>query len=91
MADIDMVKTHSLGQDAATTRCKEYLVDVADQFGLKLSWDGGVCTFSGPAKGKLVVKDDQVSVEVKLGLAAKMVKGTIAKKLDEGLNDALKA
>ena len=57
--------------------------------GLKLAWNGDVCTFSGPAKGRLAIMDDRVEIEVKLGMAARLVKGKIETKIKEGLAKAL--
>lgn len=89
MSDIKVTKAHAHGKDEAKKRIERMLGKMSDGMGIKTEWDGDVCRFTGPAKGEVTVKDDCVDVEVKLGLAAKMMKGTIEKKLAEGLDRAL--
>jgi putative polyhydroxyalkanoate system protein len=89
MSDIKMTKAHAHGKDEAKKRIDRLLGKMADGMGLKTEWDGDTCKFTGPAKGEIKVGEQNVDVEVKLGLAAKMMKGTIEKKLAEGLDRAL--
>jgi putative polyhydroxyalkanoate system protein len=89
VADIELSKAHAHGKDGARERVEPFIEKTAGSMGLKVKWDGDVCKFEGPAKGVITVCEDKVDVEVKLGLAAKMMKGTIKKKIEEGLERAL--
>jgi putative polyhydroxyalkanoate system protein len=89
VADIEVSKEHPHGKDGARERVEPFIQKMAGSLGLKVSWDGDECRFEGPAKGLITVCEDKVDIEVKLGLAAKMMKGSIKKKIEEGLDRAL--
>jgi len=89
MADIKVTRAHAHGKEGARERCARMLDKMKDGVGLKLTWDGDTCRFTGPAEGTLVVNDESVDVEVKLGFAAKIMKGKIEQRLNEGLDKAL--
>jgi putative polyhydroxyalkanoate system protein len=89
MADIKLSREHGHGKAAARERCERLVDKMKDNLGLKVEWDGDTCKFSGPAKGTLVVGEKTVDIEVNLGFAAKIMKGKIEEKVNEGLNRAL--
>lgn len=89
MADIKVQQTYGFDKEECKKRVETYIEKMGDAMGLKLSWNGDVCTFSGPAKGQLCIRDDHVEIEVKLGMAARLVKGKIETKIKEGLAKAL--
>ncbi len=89
MADIKMSRAHEYTKDEAKKRIDRLLVKMSERMGLKCEWQGDTCTFTGPAKGEIKVGEKNVDVEVKLGLAAKMMKGMIEKQLSDGLDRAL--
>jgi putative polyhydroxyalkanoate system protein len=89
MADIKVSQTYAFAHEECKKRVGEYIEKMGDSMGLKLSWKGDVCTFSGSAKGQLSILEDRVEIEVKLGLAARLFKGKIEKKIKDGLLKAL--
>ncbi len=89
MSNIKVTQTYTVEKDECKKRIGEYIEKMGDSMGLKLSWNGDVCTFSGSAKGQLAIFDDRVEIEVKLGLAARLFKGKIETKIKDGLAKAL--
>ncbi len=88
MSDIQFSKEHPFGKEKARTIIEEYREKYADQlqkFKIGLEWDGDTIKLSGPATGTIEVLEDRVDVNVKLGMMARMMKGTIMSQLDSGL------
>lgn len=89
MTDIKISRPHSFGKAGARARVESFLDKVPEMGGLKWTWNGDVCNFSGPASGQLVVGESNIDIEVKLGFAAKLLKGKIEARLQEGIEKAL--
>ena len=89
MADIEIQRENPFSKDDALTRIQSMTQKLEDKIGVKVAWSGDQAKFSGPAKGEIRVSDASISIEVKLGLAAKLLKGKISQKIEQGLDQAL--
>lgn len=89
MADIEISRTNPVSKEEAITRIQDMTQKMEERMGIKVAWAGAKCTFSGLAKGDICVSDDTIDINVKLGLAAKLIKGKIAAGIEKGLDKAL--
>lgn len=90
MADIDITKNHTLGKEGARTAANGVIDRMKSSMGLQGAWNGDVYDFSKPAKGKFTVTDTTVRVEIELGFAMRMMKGTIEERVRGELDKSLK-
>lgn len=89
MADIEIQRENPYSKEDALTRIQIMTQKLEEKIGIKVAWSGDQGKFSGPAKGEIRVSDSSINIEVKLGLAAKLLKGKISKKIEQGLDKAL--
>ena len=95
MATIDIRRAHSLGIDSAKSKAEQLANDLKDKLNLEWSWQGDQIHFKavkGATKGtsgKLTVSGSEVHVEVDLPLLLRAMKGTIAGKVNEKLDELL--
>ena len=84
MADISKSKNHSLAVDSVKERVEKVAGDIARKMGVKYTWSGNVCDLSGSGikNGKITVNDTSVSIEINLGMMAKMMKPMIEKEIE---------
>lgn len=64
---------------------------MADKMGVNVSWDDNVCRLSAPVlkSGTIVVDDQDISVEINLGMMGKPMKGMIEKMIRQGFAKSL--
>ena len=89
MADIDISRPNPYSKEEAITRLKDMTAKMEDRLKVKVAWSGDQGQFSGPAKGAIKVSDSSINIEVKLGLAVKLLKGKISDGIEKGLDKAL--
>ncbi len=89
MAQIKIKKEHSIGREEAKIRLKPNISAAGQSLGLQMKWNGFICTFEGPAKGKLEISDNRVEVKAELGFAARFFKSQIQEKLSAEMDNAL--
>jgi putative polyhydroxyalkanoate system protein len=91
MADIQKTKSHKLELPELRTRLGQLADEMSKKFGIKCQWDGDVCRLSGnPIKsGSLTMNKSDVTIELTLGLVAKMLKGQIEKEIESRMNKIL--
>ena len=84
MADISKTKNHSMDIATVKERVEKVAGDIAKKMGVKYSWNGDVCDLkgSGLKNGKITVTDSSVSIDLTLGMMAKMMKPVIEKEID---------
>ena len=89
MADISKSKPHSYDIDTIKERVEKFAGDIAKKMGIKYVWDGYICSLSGSAikNGKITVTEGDVSIEVNLGMMAKMMKPMIEKEIDAKISE----
>jgi putative polyhydroxyalkanoate system protein len=84
MADISKTKTHSMDIATVKERVEKVAGDIAKKMGVKYSWSGNVCDLKGAGlkDGKITVTDSSVSIDLTLGMMAKMMKPVIEKEIE---------
>lgn len=84
MADISKSASHQLDIEEVKARVEKVAGDIAKKMGVKYSWNGDVCDLKGGGlkKGQISVTASDVSIELTLGMMAKMMKPMIEKEID---------
>lgn len=90
MATVDITREHTLGKETARERAQKLADKLAQKLDAKCSWQGDELTFKrSGADGSILVSDDNVRVQVKLGLMltpmAGMIRGEVEKALEKYL------
>ena len=89
VADIEISRANPYSKEETITRLQDMTQKMEDRLKLKVAWSGDQGQFSGPAKGAIRVSESSIDIEVKLGLAVKLIKGKIAEGIEKGLDKAL--
>lgn len=89
MADISKTKNHSMDIVTIKERVEKAAGEIAQKMGVKYTWSGDVCDLKGAGlkNGKITVTDSTVSIELTLGMMAKMMKPVIEKEIDEKIQE----
>jgi putative polyhydroxyalkanoate system protein len=83
---IRIQKEHGLGKAEALKRVADIADELCNQYGLSSSWAGDDLKFTGSGvNGCIVVGEQRVDVEVKLGFALSMMSGTIRNSIEGAL------
>jgi putative polyhydroxyalkanoate system protein len=94
MSKIRVVQAHAVNLDEARERLGDF-EQAMGKYGVSLAWSGARAKIKGVGvSGEVVVTDDQVRVELKLGLIAKAagvdagrLQGSIEKRLTAAFGD----
>ena len=91
MADISITREHSLDKDTLRGRLEDLAADLNKKYGVKYRWDHDVCLLDGAGvkKGVVTMKPDSVSVEVTLGMMAKLLKPKIEEEINKKIGKVL--
>jgi putative polyhydroxyalkanoate system protein len=91
MADITKTKSHNLDRDELRGRLEKLASEMQQKFSIKCRWDGDICHLSGAGLkgGKLEMTDSEVSIEITLGMMAKMLKGKIEQELESRMDKVI--
>jgi putative polyhydroxyalkanoate system protein len=92
MADISVTRDHSIEPAELRKRLDRLADDMKRKFGITSRWDGDTCHLSGAGLkgGKLVMTPSKVSLEITLGMMAKLLKGQIEKEIEVKVADLLR-
>jgi putative polyhydroxyalkanoate system protein len=86
----DIIKTQNHNMDVATIKERVETVagEIAKKMGVKYLWNGDVCDLKGGGlkSGKITVTNSSVSIELTLGMMAKMMKSAIEKEIDQKIS-----
>ncbi len=83
-------KDHCLGKEEARKRVAYIAETLSTKYGLQTSWVGDDLKIHGSGvKGCIIVADESVAVEVKLGFALSMMERTIRTSLQEAMDEHL--
>lgn len=84
MADISKKASHKLDIEEVKARVEKVAGDIAKKMGVKYSWQGDVCDLKGGGlkSGQIRVTPSEVSIELNLGMMAKIMKPMIEKEID---------
>ena len=91
MADIIKSRNHSIDTEALKQRLQSLAEEMKSKFAIKYRWDGDTCVLSGgPLKrGSLTMTASSVSIELTLGMMAKMFKEQIENEIDSHVDRLL--
>ena len=90
MARISVERTHSLGLEAAREKARPLVEKLASQDGLTPTWAGDTVKLKrSGVNGTLLISDNNVKVDVELGLLMSAMSGTIKSEIEKALDKAL--
>lgn len=91
MADISISRNHELDTDVLRGRLDELAADLKSKYGVRYRWDGDQCLLDGSGVKKGVVKmtSSNVSIEVTLGMMAKLLKPKIEDEINRKIGKVL--
>ena len=88
--EIRIEKSHSLGLAEANKRVHGMEAPLQKKYGVKLDWQGDSARVYGKGvEGNVLVSDDHVLVDLKLGLLLRPIASKIKSVLEEQLDKAL--
>lgn len=83
-------RNHNLGLAEARNRADRVAADLQQQFSLRSTWHGDALHVKGNGvSGELRVDDTHFELNVKLGLALKLVEGPIRSVIEKTIDDEL--
>lgn len=83
-------RDHCLGKREAKNRVSNIADSLGDKYGLASSWNGDCLMIDGAGvTGQLVVSEEAVDVEIKLGFALAMMQNTIRTSVEEAMEKHL--
>ncbi len=90
MATIHVRRAHQLGREAARRRLEELVHYLQDKLEAELHWEGERLVFKrSGASGEVVIGDDFVEVNVKLGLLLSPMRGLLEQAIHRQLDAEL--
>ncbi len=91
MADITFHRDHSIDTGVLKGRLDELAADLKRKYGIRSRWDGDTCLLDGAGvkKGVLTITDSNLSIEVTLGMMAKLLKSKIEEEIDKKIGKVL--
>ena len=90
MARISVERTHSMGLEAAREKARPLVEKLASQYGLTPTWAGDTVKLKrSGVNGTLLISDNNVKVDVELGLLMSTMSGTIKSEIEKALDKAL--
>jgi putative polyhydroxyalkanoate system protein len=90
MATIKVLREHNLGRAAARQRLDNLIHYLKDKLEAELRWEGERLVFErSGASGDVVIGDDFVEVNVKLGLLLSPMRGMFEQAIQQQLDEEL--
>ena len=90
MGEIVFSRGHALGKEALRARLAKLEVKLQERYGVKLSWQGDTAMVSGPGvSGAIKLADQEVAVDLKLGLMMRPLASQIREALERQIERAL--
>ncbi|MGE8496687.1 MAG: polyhydroxyalkanoic acid system family protein [Pseudomonas sp.] len=92
MANINIERPHSLGREGAREKAEQLAERLAREYDVRYRWNGDTLEFKrSGADGSIVVGEDRVQVQLKLGLLLSAMSGSIKREIEQVLDKSLKA
>lgn len=92
MAVIKVKRKHALGAKKARATVEALAKKLEKELDAKYHWEGSTLQFSRKgASGHIDVKDQEVAIEIKLGMLLSPLKGKIEKTITDEIDQHLKA
>ena len=83
-------RSHQLGIEEARSRATEIAGDLEKQYSLTSSWQGDYLVVRGNGvNGHLVVAEESIELEIRLGFALKIMEGPIRSAIEHAIDDHL--
>jgi putative polyhydroxyalkanoate system protein len=83
-------RSHQLGIAEARNRADRIAADLQEQFSLRSTWHGDALQVKGNGvAGQLTVAEDSIELNVKLGLALKLMEGPIRSVIERTIDEEL--
>ena len=83
-------RRHHLGREEARNRANHIAEHLGRQFSLTSSWEGDYLMVRGTGvSGHLVVEEESIELEVKLGFALKLMEGPIRSAIENTIDEEL--
>ncbi|MDO8332759.1 MAG: polyhydroxyalkanoic acid system family protein [Pseudomonas sp.] len=90
MARIKIERPHSLGLAGARTKAEQLAERLASEYDVRYRWVGNSLEFKrSGADGLIAVTEDQVRVELNLGLLLSAMGGSIKREIEKTLDESL--
>ena len=90
MTQISVERKHSLGREAARAKAEALVEKLSREYDLKADWQGDrVDVWRSGAKGSVLIGDDSIRVELKLGMMLSMMSASIQSGIERALDKAL--
>ena len=90
MADIKIEKAHHLGREEAHRRLQQIETELNQKYGVKLDWQGDQAQVHARGiSGLIVVEDERVSVDLKLGLPLWPIQGKLRSEIQQRVDRTL--
>ena len=93
MADIIISRDHSMDTGILKGRLDELAADLKKKYGIRSRWDGDTCLLDGAGvkNGVLTMTDSNLSIELTLGMLAKILKPKIEEEINRKIGGVLSA
>lgn len=90
MSHISIQRRHHMSRDAAKQQVETLAETLKDKLGAQYQWQDDTLNFSRKhASGHIRVSDEQVDIEVSLGLVLRPLKGSLEKLVTDYLDEHL--
>ncbi|WP_249678261.1 polyhydroxyalkanoic acid system family protein [Pseudomonas abieticivorans] len=90
MTQISVERQHSLGREAARQKAEALVDKLAREYDLQARWEGDTVEIKrSGANGTIRIGDDNIRVDIKLGMMLSMMGGTIKGEIEKALDKAL--
>ena len=90
MTQISVERKHSLGREAARAKAEALVEKLSREYDLKADWQGDRVDVSrSGAKGSVLIGEDSIRVELKLGMMLSMMSTSIQSGIERALDKAL--
>lgn len=85
MADISIVKSHGMDKELLRGKLSELARGLKTKYGIRSRWEGDTCVLDGTGikQGTLRITPDSVSLDVTLGMMAKLLKPKIEEEINK--------
>ena len=90
MTQISVERKHSLGLEAARRKAEPLVERLAREYDLRTDWQGDTVQVKrSGAHGSIVIGDDSIRVDLKLGIMLSIMGGSIKSEIEKALDKAL--
>lgn len=83
-------RSHNLGLDEARNRADRIADDLKEQYSVRSNWEGDALHVEGNGiSGQLLVDEQHIELQVKLGFALKLMEGPIRSVIERTIDEEL--